>query len=82
MLVHCSREVIWDSLYCTNDPINPEPTDAEVYLSMPEEFVQAVANGWDDGVFYGDCDDFNREFSGFLISISLRPADRIKQLGA
>ena len=63
---------IWQDGECVG--VNPCPQEAAHYLKMEEEFTTALANGWDNNLFYGETEEFGLEFSGFLIGLSLRPA--------
>lgn len=63
---------MWEDGKCIG--LNPDPQEAAHYLNMEEVFTEALVYGWDDGKFFGDEEDFNTEFSGFLVGVSLRPA--------
>jgi hypothetical protein len=78
----CDEDVHYQALFDRwgNHPTNPDPAAAEEALGMPEAFVAAIAQGYDHGLFYGDDEDFYKEFAGFLIGATLRPAPR--ELGA
>ncbi len=78
MVVCCPLSIMQERLFMMESgkcvSINPDPDDAARYLYLDSTFTTALANAWDMGRFYGDTEEFELEFAGFLIGFTLLPA--------